>query len=87
LAHKISVELNKNTSERTGVHNYVLFDDFVKLGWGARIIHGGLKDKAIRELFVAKAQQSPTNVLPNATQIDPMTIFLSKSKSPKSSKS
>lgn len=79
----ITQRILKLSRQRSSMHNFILLEDFQKLGWGAPILWGSKAKKTLREVMVNFGVNTPVNTSVTTGLPEPITVFCSPIKSPR----
>ncbi len=68
---------------RSPIHNFILLNDFQKLGWGAPILWGSKSKMTLREVMVHSGVDTSVSTTASGGQPEPISVFCSPIKSPR----
>ncbi len=83
MVDTIQHALTTRRSKRIEDHLFVLLEDFEKNSWNAKIVSGCKNKLSVAELYNQLGANLPTELAPNASHFDPVTIFLKPVQSPR----
>ncbi len=86
IAQFIANQLFEAKPRNSGVHNIILLESWIELGWEAESIHGDSKGKSIREIYLSKGYQNPSQNLVNTWSTQTKQILVDCRKSPRYSR-
>jgi hypothetical protein len=86
LMERIFKDLSALRLRRMEVHHFLLLEDFLEIGWNAKLRSGREINKSVREVYSSRIPQTFTKEVPKSSQNGLGELFFTDKKSPGVSK-